>query len=320
MTDSLYPEIEPYNTDRVPVSVLHTLYMEEAGNPDGFPVVFLHGGPGSGIKAVYRRFFDPKFYRIILIDQRGAGRSTPFAELRDNTTDLLLHDLEDIRENLGIERWLLFGGSWGATLALTYAIRYPKRTAGMILRGVFLGTEDELHWFTDEDGAGKFYPDEYKRFLSILSEKEKSHVTAAYYRRLTSKEASVRREAVTQWNRWENVLSRIEPKILYSSGDIPDPDKTAAIACIECHYSLNHFFLPYDGFIMDNIDRIKDIPTHIVQGRYDIICPPQNAWLLHEALNGSVMDIVQTSGHSATEPETIKCLVRATEMFKRKLV
>lgn len=310
---SLYPEIEPYRTFRLPVSGLHELYVEEAGNPHGAPVVFLHGGPGAGCSAYHRRFFDPAHYRVILFDQRGSGRSTPLGELRENTTWDLVADVETLRGHLGIDRWLVFGGSWGSTLALAYAETHPERVTGLILRGIFLARRSEVDW-TFGDGARRIYPDTWETFLAHLPEGERDDPMNAYFRRLTSEDAAVRRSAALAWNAWEESASRLVGAVETPAEE--EIGKEIALARIEAHYFVNDSFLSPTDQLLRDAAKIRRIPGVIVQGRYDVVCPAASAWELHRAWPEARLEIVPDAGHAATEPGICAALVRATDGFR----
>lgn len=312
----LYPTIEPYDQSMLPVSALHTLYYEQCGNPHGEPVVFVHGGPGGGSNASSRRFFDPQHYRIVLFDQRGCGRSTPFAELRENTTWDLVADMERLRERLGIERWLVFGGSWGSTLALAYSQTHPERVSGLVLRGIFLLRRNELRWFY-QSGADMIYPDAWEAYEAVITPHERHDMIAAYYRRLTSSNAHERVAAARAWSIWEASASYLEsnPASIAASGE----DKFAeAIARIECHYFVNHGFFEHDDALLQGVDRIRHIPAVIVQGRYDMVCPLRSAWDLHRAWPEAHLHIVPLAGHASFETGITHELVQATDAFARK--
>ncbi len=311
---SLYPEIEPYRTGYLNVTALHSLYFEETGNPNGPAVVFLHGGPGAGVIPAYRRFFDPTFYRIILFDQRGSGQSRPYASLEENTTWNLLEDVERLRESLNIRRWLVFGGSWGSTLALLYAIHHPQATAGMILRGIYLGRPVENHWLYQQ-GASFFFPDLWKTYEGFIPAAERGDMVAAYQRRLTSPDPTVRLEAARRWAGWENSISRLVPEP--ASPAAPHPaEADLAIARIENHYIYNHLFLPSDNYILEQAAAIRHIPTRIVHGRYDMICPVRSAFELADQLPQAEMRIIPNAGHASMELPTSAALVQATDDFK----
>ncbi len=312
----LYPEVEPYDTGHIKVSDVHELYYEQCGTPNGKPVVFLHGGPGAGLIPDYRRFFDPSAYRIILFEQRGCGRSTPHASLDDNTTWRLVADIEKIREQFGVDEWLVFGGSWGSTLALAYAETHPERVRGLVLRGIFLCRPKEIRWFYEESqGASAIFPDNWEEYLQIIPEAERGDMIGAYYRRLTSDDEQVRLEAAKAWALWEGSALRLIPdqKLIE---DFTEPDKAIAVARIECHYFVNNCFFETDNYLLEQIDRIRHIPSVIVHGRYDIVCPVMNAWDLHRAWPEAELKIIPDAGHAATERGIADALVRATDAFR----
>ncbi|WP_121969563.1 prolyl aminopeptidase [Leptolyngbya sp. BC1307] len=309
----LYPPIQPYRQGTLSVSTLHTLYYEEAGNPAGKPVVFLHGGPGGGIISLYRQFFDPARWRIILFDQRGCGRSTPHAELTENTTWDLVADIERLRSHLSIPQWTVFGGSWGSTLALAYAQTHPDRCYALILRGIFMLRAKEIRWFY-QSGASYIFPDAWEGYLAPIPPAERDDLVAAYYKRLTSDDAQIRQSAASAWSIWEASTSKL----------IPDTDLierfgrdrfAEAFARIECHYFVNGGFFTEADQLLKNIDRIRQIPAVIVQGRYDVVCPMASAWELHRAWPEAELTIVAAAGHSATEPEITSALLAATDRF-----
>ncbi len=309
----LYPPIEPYATGTLPVSSLHTLYYEEVGNPGGQPVVFLHGGPGGGINPGYRRYFNPEKWRVILFDQRGCGRSTPFAELEENTTWDLVADIERLREHLGIRQWAAFGGSWGSTLALTYAVTHPDACRALFLRGIFLLRRREIEWFYQE-GCSRLFPDLWEAYLEPIPEDERDDLVAAYHRLLTSPDEAVRKRAAKAWSIWEGSTSRLhyDTDAAASFGR----DRFAeAFARIECHYFTNGGFFDEDNYLLNRIDRIRHIPTVIVHGRYDVICPVENAWDLHRAMPEAELHIVQDAGHSLSEPGITERLIRYTDAW-----
>ena len=309
----LYPEIEPYNEFELNVSDIHTLHVEESGNPNGKPVIFLHGGPGGGIEPVYRQYFDPEQWRIIIFDQRGCGQSTPHAELWENTTWDLVADIEKIRENLDINKWVVFGGSWGSTLSLTYAISYPEQCEGLILRGIFMLRKKEIDWFYQE-GASNIYPDDWELFLKPIPENEQGDLVAAYYKRLTSSDESIRIEVAKAWSIWEASTSKLfqSENYLHHFGD----SKVAkAFARIECHYFINGGFFESENWILENVDKIRHIPAVIIQGRYDVVCPMVSAWDLHKAFPEADFEIVQDAGHSMTEEGIAAKLVEYTGTF-----
>ncbi len=309
----LYPAIRPHYVHQLKVSELHTLHIEECGNPNGQPVVFLHGGPGGGIQDSYRQYFNPKKWRIILFDQRGCGQSTPFAELQDNTTWDLVADIEKIRVHFKIENWAIFGGSWGSTLALAYAQTHPTKVSALFLRGIFLLREKEINWFYQE-GASKIYPDAWDYYLKHIPEEERHDLVAAYYKRLTSDQASVRQEAAKCWSIWEGSTSKLIPD--YESISHYGEDQFAdAFARIECHYFTNKGFFSEDGYLLNHIDSIRHIPTVIVQGRYDVVCPMESAWELHKAWPEAHFKVIDDAGHSLSEKGITSYLIQATDSF-----
>ena len=312
-----YPPIKPYNTGRLRVSPVHDLYYEESGNPKGKPVVFLHGGPGGGTDAKMRRFFNPKRYRIVLFDQRGCGKSTPSANLTDNTTWHLVADIEALREKLGIDKWQVFGGSWGSTLALAYAQKHPERCTEIVLRGIFLVRRSELEWFyQNPEGAASMFPDLWEEYLKPLSPDERKDCISSYYKRLTSDDRGVLLEAARAWSIWEGALSYMQQNRDYVKrfGDLTF---AAAFARIECHYFVNGGFLDRPEQLLEDVGRIRHIPAVIVQGRYDVVCPARSAWDLHKAWPEADLRIVTMAGHSAFEPEISRELVMATDRFSK---
>lgn len=311
---TLYPEIAPFDSGMLKVSDLHTLYYEQSGNPNGKPVVFLHGGPGGGTNPKYRRFFDPKVYRIVLFDQRGCGKSTPHAELTDNTTWHLVSDIERLREHLGIDRWQVFGGSWGSTLALAYAQTHPDKVTELILRGIFMLRRWELEWFYQK-GCDALYPDAWETYLSVIPEAERGDLMSAYYRRLTTSDAKVRVAAARAWSVWEGATSYLypDPDHIASSGE---DEFALAFARIECHYFVHGGFFEHDDQLLRNVERIRKIPAVIVQGRYDVVCPMRSAWDLHRAWPEADLRIVPDAGHSGLEPGITAELVEATDRFR----
>jgi proline iminopeptidase len=308
----LFPEIEPYETGRLPLDDVHTMYWEQSGNPKGLPALFLHGGPGAGAKPVHRRFFDPAAYRIVVFDQRGAGRSTPLGSLEDNTTPHLVADIERLREHLGIERWLVFGGSWGSTLALAYAEAHPERVVALVLRGIFLCRPSEIDWFLS--GMDEIFPEHWRAFATFLPEAERHELLASYYRRLTDPDPAIHMPAARAWSTYEGACSTLLPN--------PDTVKTfgedvmaLGLARIEAHYFSNDSFLEPNQLLRD-VDRIRKIPARIVQGRYDMVCPIRSAQDLHEAWPEAQYTVVPDAGHNALEPGIRAALVQATEAFK----
>lgn len=310
-----FPPIEPYRTRRLKVSALHEIHVEECGNPRGKPALFVHGGPGGGSEPRHRQFFDPEKYRIILFDQRGCGRSTPHAELRENTTWDLVADMERIRTELGVERWLVFGGSWGSTLALAYAQSHPERVTELVLRGIFLLRVAEVRWFYQE-GASWVYPDAWQAYRDFIPAKERGDFVAAYYRRLTDADPEVRRAAARAWSIWEGSTSRLLPAGNVS-GRFGVDDFAEAFARIECHYFINRGFFEHDGWLLRHVDRIRHIPATIVQGRYDMVCPMKSAWDLHCAWPEAEFSVTPDAGHAASEPGNLARLVSATERYAR---
>lgn len=311
--DGLYPPVPVRQTAHLRVSTLHEIYIEEAGNPEGLPVLFLHGGPGGGCQPFHRQFFDPHRFRIILFDQRGCGRSTPHAELRENTTWDLVEDIERIRAHFGIERWMVFGGSWGSTLALTYAITHPDRVKSLILRGIFLLRPEEIAWFYQR-GCSWIFPDAWERFINPIPEDERDDLLHAYHRRLTSEDTAQRRAAAIAWSRWEGATSnlRSSPEAEAAFGDVRFAE---AFARIECHYFVNGGFFEQPDWILQNVHRIADIPGLIVQGRYDVVCPARSAWELSRAWPRSELQIIPDAGHSATEPGTLRALLDGVSRY-----
>lgn len=310
---TLYPEITPYHTDKIKVSEIHTLYFEECGNPNGRPVVFLHGGPGGGIQPSYRQYFNPEKWRIILLDQCGCGQSAPFAELRENTTWDLVADIETLRQHLNIEKWAVFGGSWGSTLALTYGITHPESCTAFFLRGIFLLRKKEIDWFYQE-GCSKIYPDAWEEYLKPIPLNERGDLVQAYHQRLTSPNAQVRRSAAKAWAIWEGSTSKLIPddKMIEHYGE---DNFAEAFARIECHYFTNKGFFTEDNFLLNNVHKIRHLPAVIVQGRYDVVCPCENAWDLHRAWPEAELKIIPNAGHSLSEIGTTDALIEATDRF-----
>ncbi len=310
---TLYPAIDPYDTGELVVSEIHTLYYEQSGNPDGKPVVFLHGGPGGGTSPSQRRFFDPAQYRIVLFDQRGCGRSKPHACLEENTTWDLVADIERLRKHLGIEKWQVFGGSWGSTLALAYAENHPDRVTELILRGIFLLRKRELEWFYQE-GASAIFPDAWDKFLEPIPMAERSDLLRAYHRRLTSDDPNLRLQAARAWSIWEGSTS-----FLYPNADIIErvgaDEFSLAFARIESHYFINGGFLRDENQLLEEIGKIRKIPGIIVQGRYDVVCPVDSAWELTRLWPEVNFRLVPDAGHSAFEPGIVHELVSATDRF-----
>jgi proline iminopeptidase len=312
----LYPAIEPYNTGTIDVGDGHTMFYEECGNPRGEPVLLVHGGPGGGANPTMRRFHDPNHYRIILFDQRGAGRSTPYASLDHNTTWHLVADMEVLRNKLRIERWQLFGGSWGSTLSIAYAETHPDRVTGLILRGIFLLRRQEINWFY-QHGASAIYPDAFEAYASVIPPQERGDMVAAFHRRLTGDDKAVQLAAAKAWSVWEGSTLAMRP----------DPDRirafgadhyAIAFARIECHYFINGGFLRCDDQLLADAHRLAAIPGVIVHGRYDVVTPLGNAWALHKAWPNAQLRIVGDAGHAMTEPGNIHELTSATRRFMRR--
>lgn len=312
----LFPPLEPYATRRLGVEAPHEIYLEECGNPAGLPVLFVHGGPGGGCVPDNRRFFNPERYRIVLFDQRGCGRSSPHAELRHNTTQALVADIERIREILGIERWVVFGGSWGSTLSLIYAETHPERVLALIVRGIFLVTPDELRWFY-QDGIQHLFPDYFEEFVAPIPEAERNDLLHAYYRRLTSSDLRLRQTAAEAWSLFEARCSSLLPNPAIVD-HFSDPDMAMAIARIECHYFVNDCFLAPDQIVREAA-RIRAIPGVIVQGRYDAVCPAASAWRLHQAWPKAKFVLVPDAGHASSEPGICAALLEATDEYARRL-
>jgi proline iminopeptidase len=310
----MYPDIEPYRTGHLAVGSGHTIYFEESGNPDGQPALFLHGGPGGGSQPSQRRFFDPAHYRIILFDQRGCGRSTPYASLVDNTTWHLVSDIEALRAHLGIKRWLVLGGSWGSTLALAYAQTHPDQVSHLVLRGIFLLRKWEIDWFY-QSGADAIYPDAFENYLAPIPPEERGDLLHAYYRRLTGTDEQAQILAARAWSRWEGATLSL----------LPDPDREArfgedtyalAFARIESHYFVNRGFFRQDDQLLVDAHRLRAIPGVIVQGRYDVVTPLRSAFDLHKAWPEAKFEIIPDAGHATSEPGIIDALVRAADSFR----
>ncbi len=310
----LFPEIEPFKTEMLKASPLHEIYVEQSGNPEGEPIVFLHGGPGGGTDPKHRRFFDPKHYRIVLFDQRGCGKSKPTAVLEENSTWDLVHDMELIRKHLGFRSWIVFGGSWGSTLALAYATKHTSRVRGMILRGIFLCRKEEIDWFY-QSGASKLFPDWWDEYLAPIPPEERNDLVAAYHKRLTGNNEAEKLKAAQAWSRWEGATSMLRfNEALVKSFE--DPKHALEFARIENHYFVNKAFFESDDYLLANAEKYRNIPGVIVHGRYDVVCPLKNAWDLHRAWPESQLHIVADAGHSAWEPGVTDKLVEATEAFK----
>jgi proline iminopeptidase len=310
---TLYPDVSVHREYRLRVSDVHEVYAEESGNPNGKPVIFVHGGPGGGTEPKHRRFFDPKKYRIILFDQRGCGKSTPHASLVDNTTQALISDMEKIRELLGVDAWQVFGGSWGSTLALAYAQAHPTRVTALVLRGIFLLRKQEIDWFY-QGGCSALFPDAWEDYVAPIPKAERGDMVRAYYKRLTSTDANIRSDAAKAWSVWEGRTSCLMPNEQLVSRMAGDAF-AEAFARIECHYFINDGFLTGTQALLANVDKIRHIPTVIVQGRY--VCPMESAWALHRAFPEAQLRIVQDAGHSAFEPGILSELIKATDEFAK---
>lgn len=310
---NLYPEITPYKSGMLQVSDIHSLYYECCGNPQGQPIVFLHGGPGGGINSTHRRFFNPEYYHIILFDQRGCGQSTPFAELRENTTWDLVEDIEKLKKELNISAWAVFGGSWGSTLALSYAQKYPSSCQALFLRGIFMLRKQEIQWFYQE-GCSRMFPDAWEHFLAPIEKEQRDDLVSAYYRKLTDSNKEVRQKAAKAWSVWEASTSKLipDPNLIEDFGQ---DDFAEAFARIECHYFVNKGFFDRDDFLLQNIASIRHIPAIIVQGRYDVVCPPQSAWDLHRAWPEATLKLIPDAGHSLSEVNTGNTLIEALNYY-----
>jgi proline iminopeptidase len=311
---SPYPDIEPYHAFDLPVSGGHALYVEEVGNPQGQPALFLHGGPGGGISPSHRRLFDPAHYRVILFDQRGAGRSRPHAGLENNTTWDLVADIETIRTRLGIDRWLVFGGSWGSTLSLAYAQTFPERVTALVLRGIFLCRPAEIHWFYQE-GAHWIYPERWAAFEGVIPAEKRGDMVRAYYELLTGPDESLRLEAARAWSGWEGAACKMFPDEAVIDR-FEEAHHALAMARVECHYFMHDCWLEPDQ-LLNNAHRIRHIPTHIIHGRYDIICPARNAWELAQRLPEARLRIIPDAGHAYDEPGILNALLEATDIYRR---
>lgn len=307
-----YPPIEPNQTGFLQVDQ-HEIYFEESGNPNGVPVIFLHGGPGSGTDPGHRCYFDPSVYRIVLMDQRGCGKSKPHSGLEKNTTWHLVEDIELLRKTLGIEKWVVFGGSWGSTLSLAYAETHPRAVLGIILRGIFLGRPKELKWFY-QFGAHHIFPDQWEKYVEVIPEKERGDLIGAFYRALTSQDESVRKRAASAWSAWEGCALKLifDPNLFLQFTQDFHAD---ALARLECHYFVNKCFFKTDNWLIENVESIRKIPGVIVQGRYDIVCPMESAWELHKAWPEAELEIIKDAGHAGSEPGIVDALIQATDRF-----
>jgi proline iminopeptidase len=313
--EPLYPAFEPYRSGYLSVSNVHRIHYEESGNPKGKPAVFLHGGPGGGTNPRMRQFFNPRKYRLVLFDQRGCGKSRPHASLVDNTTWNLVADIEALRVHLGIERWLVFGGSWGSTLALAYAEKYPERVTELVLRGIFLLRRSEIEWFyQNPEGAASIFPDLWEEYIAPIPKTERHDMLRAYYKRLTSANKKSMLRAARAWSIWEGATSYLRTNPDYVA-QFKQGAYAAAFARIECHYFINRGFFKHDAQLLDGVGRIRRIPGVIVQGRYDVVCPMRSAWHLHKAWPQADLRIVGDAGHASFEHGIARELVRATDAF-----
>jgi proline iminopeptidase len=312
---TLYPAIKPYKTGMLRVSETHEIYYEECGNPKGKPAVFVHGGPGAGCDNRARSFFDPDAYRIILFDQRGCGRSKPHASLEDNTTWRLVEDMEKLRKHLSIDKWLVFGGSWGSTLGLAYSQTHPEHVSEIVLRGIFTLTQFELRWFYFEGGASALFPDHWQNYVSAIPPAERGDMIKAFYKRLTSDDRETRLKAARAWSIWEAATSylHINEENLHKWNE---EEFAVAVARIECHYFINRGFLETEDQLIRNVEKIRHIPGVIVQGRYDVVCPMQTAWKLHQAWPEADFQVSPDAGHSAFEAGNTHRLIEATDKFR----
>lgn len=310
---TLYPPIEPNQTGYLSVDGGHEIYWEESGNPNGKPILFIHGGPGISTMPYHRCFFNPELYRIILFDQRGCGKSLPFSKLENNTTWDLVKDIECLKTHLGIEKWVVFGGSWGSTLGLTYAIKHPESIKGLILRGIFLCRPQEIQWYYQE-GAHHIYPDQWEKYVAPIPLEERGEMVEAYYKKLTSSDVEERNRAAQAWSGWEGSTSKLifDPSLF---ADFTADALADSLARIECHYFVHNTFFESDNWIIENISAIRHLPCIMVQGRYDIPCPLISAWELHRAWPEATLEIIPDAGHAATEPGITDALIRATDCF-----
>lgn len=312
----LYPPIKPYKRHQLKVSDTHELYVDEAGDPSGIPVLFVHGGPGGACDASSRRFYDPAIYRIITFDQRGCGRSTPHGELAENTTADLIADMEKIREALAVDKWVLFGGSWGSTLSLLYTIEFPSRVLALVLRGIFLCRKADIDWLY-KDGANRVFPDYWEDFVRAIPESERDDLVAAYYARLTGSDELARMAAARAWSAWEGNCSKLRPSP-ETLAKFTKPHNALALSRIEAHYFLNDGFVE-QNHILANADALKGIPGRIIHGRYDMVCPLENAQTLHKVWSDSELHIVRDAGHSASEAGNVDALIHAVQDIAKQL-
>jgi len=313
---TFYTETKPFEAGSIKTrDGLFDIYFERIGNPSGVPVVFLHGGPGGGIKADYRKFFDPEHYQVLFFDQRGAGRSTPHAELEGNTTWKLVEDMEQLREHFGFEKWMVFGGSWGSTLSMVYAETHPERVQALILRGLFMCRKQEIEWFYQE-GASRLFPEAFETYREFIPKAEQGDLVKAYYTRLTSEDKSVQLEAAKHWSTWEGSTSQLVPDEQFVDG-YGEPEFAIAFARIECHYFTNGIFLEEDEWILNKAHRLKEIPTTLIHGRYDVVCPVENAWDLKKRMPHMDLYIMPSSGHNTFESEIQNKLLETMESYKK---
>ncbi len=312
----LFPEIKPFKRHQLKVSDLHELYLDEAGNVDGIPILFVHGGPGAACDGSSRRFYDPQLYHIITFDQRGCGRSTPHGELEQNSTQELVEDMERIRQHLGVDRWVLFGGSWGSTLSLLYAQKYPDRVLGLVLRGIFLCRRQDMDWLY-KDGANRVFPDFWDEFVKTIPDSEREDLVASYHRRLTGEDELARMAAAKAWSAWEGNCSKLRPSA-EAMAKFTKVHNALALSRIETHYFVNDGFVE-DNQVLMNMAAIAEIPGQIVHGRYDMVCPLSQALELHRLWPASELHIVRDAGHSASEPGTVDALIRATANMAKLL-
>jgi len=313
---SLYPAIKPNHSFMLAVDDIHQLYVEECGSADGIPVVFLHGGPGSGCEPYHRQYFNPEKYRIILFDQRGCGRSTPHAELRQNTTQDLIADMEKIREHLGITQWMILGGSWGSTLALLYAETHPERVSALIVRGIFLCRPSDITWFY-QSGASKIYPDYWQDFLAPIPEDQRDNLLAAYYQLLTGDDEIARMRAAKAWSQWEGLTATLQPKPQVVEHFI-DPHTALSVARLEAHYFMHNGFLQDDQILAD-AQPLQDISGIIIHGRYDMICPAEQAYALHQVWSNAELQLLSVCGHAGSEAPIIDAIIDATDRMAQAL-
>ncbi len=308
---SKYPPIEVNRSGFLEVGSGHELYWEESGNPKGLPVIFLHGGPGSGTEPGHRCYFDPKVYRIVLMDQRGCGKSKPHSSLKDNTTWHLVDDIEKLRKYLNISKWVVFGGSWGSTLSLAYAETHPESALALVLRGIFLGRPKELRWFY-QFGAHHIFPDEWEKYIDPIPVEERGDLMQAFYRRLTSSDPAIRKRAASAWSGWEGAALKLifDPSLFLQFTEDTHAD---ALARVECHYFVNQCFFKTENWLIEQVDRIRKIPGVIIHGRYDMICPMESAWELHKAWPEADLEVIKDAGHAASEPGIMDALIRATD-------